>query len=159
MVYKRRPSRMERQALAAEPKPIVSSGRWLMKSEPKKYGWDDLVRDGRTNWDGVRNNQAALYLKAMKVGDQALFYHSNDGLEAVGIAEIVEESFTDPTDSSGRYVAVTVAPLKPLPKPVSLAAMKAEPRLAGMAMFRQFRLSVAPVTAEEWAVIMEMAGV
>jgi predicted RNA-binding protein with PUA-like domain len=144
--------------VSVPPKPFQSSGRWLMKSEPKKYGWDDLVRDGRTNWDGVRNNQAALYLKAMKLGDQGLFYHSNDGLEAVGIVEVVQESFPDPTDAAGRFVAVAVAPLKPLPRPVPLAAMKAEPRLAGMAMFRQFRLSVVPLTLAEWAVILEMTG-
>lgn len=143
--------------MSAPVKPIQSSGRWLMKSEPKKYGWDDLLRDGETNWDGVRNNQAALYLKAMKVGDQCLFYHSNDGLEAVGIAEVVRGSFPDPTDASGRFVAVAVAPLRALRKPVTLAAMKAEPGLAGMAMFRQFRLSVVPLTLQEWDLILGMA--
>lgn len=131
---------------------------WLIKSEPTKYSFDDLVRDGRTVWDGVRNNQAALYLKAMKVGDQALFYHSQVGLEVVGVAEVVTEAFFDPSDAAGRFVAVEVAPVRRLKAPVSLAAMKAEPRLAGMAMFRQFRLSVAPVTDGEWAVVMELAG-
>jgi predicted RNA-binding protein with PUA-like domain len=129
-----------------------------MKSEPAKYGFDDLVRDGSTVWDGVRNNQAALYLKAMKVGDRAFFYHSNLGLEVVGVAEISKESFIDPTDPAGRYVAVEIKPVRRLNTPVTLAQMKAEPRLAGMAMFRQFRLSVAPVTPEEWAVILELAG-
>jgi len=132
--------------------------RWLMKSEPVKYGFADLQRDGRTVWDGVRNNQAALYLKAMKVGDEFLFYHSNEGLAVVGIARIVKEAFLDPSDPAGRYVAVEVAPVRALKNPVTLAAMKAEPRLAGMAMFRQFRLSVAPVTDAEWAVVMELAG-
>jgi len=131
---------------------------WLIKSEPTKYSFDDLVRDGRTVWDGVRNNQAALYLKAMKVGDQALFYHSQVGLEVVGVAEVVTEAFFDPSDAAGRFVTVEVAPVRRLKAPVSLAAMKAEPRLAGMAMFRQFRLSVAPVTDGEWAVVMELAG-
>ena len=131
---------------------------WLIKSEPTKYSFDDLVRDGRTVWDGVRNNQAALYLKAMKVGDQALFYHSQVGLEVVGVAEVVTEAFFDPSDAAGRFVAVEVAPVRRLKAPVSLAAMKAEPRLAGMAMFRQFRLSVAPVTDGEWAAVMELAG-
>jgi predicted RNA-binding protein with PUA-like domain len=131
---------------------------WLMKSEPVKYSFDNLVRDGATAWDGVRNNQAALYLKAMKIGDRAFFYHSNEGLAVVGVAEISEEAFLDPSDPKGRFVAVEVKPVRLLKTPVTLAQMKAEPRLAGMAMFRQFRLSVAPVTDEEWAVILEMAG-
>ncbi len=131
---------------------------WLIKSEPTKYSFDDLVRDGSTVWDGVRNNQAALYLKAMKVGDQALFYHSQLGLEVVGIAEVSREAFPDASDAAGRFVAVEVKPVRKLAAPVSLAAMKADPRLAGMAMFRQFRLSVAPVTDAEWAVILELAG-
>ena len=131
---------------------------WLVKSEPAKYAFSDLERDGRTVWDGVRNNQAALYLKAMKVGDRAFFYHSNLGLEVVGVAEISKESFIDPTDPAGRYVAVEIKPVRRLNTPVTLAQMKAEPRLAGMAMFRQFRLSVSPVTPDEWAVILEMAG-
>lgn len=131
---------------------------WLIKSEPAKYGFDDLVRDGRTVWDGVRNNQAALYLKAMRVGDRAFFYHSNLGLAVVGVAEISKEAFLDPSDAAGRFVAVEVAPVRVLNAPVTLARMKADPRLAGMAMFRQFRLSVAPVTQEEWSVILEMAG-
>ncbi len=132
--------------------------RWLMKSEPVKYAFADLVRDGRTNWDGVRNNQAALYLKAMQVGDEFLFYHSNEGLAVVGIAKVAKQAFIDPTDPAGRYVAVEVAPVRELKNPVTLAQMKAEPRLAGMAMFRQFRLSVAPVTDVEWDVVMELAG-
>ncbi len=131
---------------------------WLMKSEPVKYGYEDLVRDGSTVWDGVRNNQAALYLKAMKVGDQAFFYHSNLGLAVVGIAEISREAFLDPSDAAGRFVAVEVKPARAFARPVTLAAMKAEPRLAGMAMFRQFRLSVTPITPGEWAIIHEMAG-
>ena len=131
---------------------------WLIKSEPWKYAYADLVRDGRTVWDGVRNHQAALYLKAMKIGDQAFFYHSQVGLEIVGIAEVVREAFLDPSDPAGRFVAVEVAPVRALTKAVTLTAMKANPALAGMAMFRQFRLSVAPVTPEEWAVIMGMSG-
>ncbi len=131
---------------------------WLIKSEPTKYSFDDLVRDGHTVWDGVRNNQAALYLKAMKIGDRALFYHSQLGLEVVGMAEVSKESFLDPSDPAGRFVAVEMSPVRTLASPVSLAAMKAEPRLAGMAMFRQFRLSVAPVTQDEWAAILDLAG-
>jgi len=131
---------------------------WLVKSEPAKYAFADLQRDGKTVWDGVRNNQAALYLKAMKLGDQALYYHSQEGLAVVGIAQVVKEAFLDPTDAAGRFVAVEFAPVRPLKRPVTLAEMKAEPALAGMAMFRQFRLSVAPVTDEEWEVILGMAG-
>ena len=131
---------------------------WLIKSEPSKYSFNDLVRDGRTVWDGVRNNQAALYLKAMKLGDLTFFYHSQVGLEVVGIARVSREAFPDPSDAAGRFVAVEVEPVRKLASPVSLAAMKADPRLAGMAVFRQFRLSVAPVTDEEWAVILELAG-
>ena len=131
---------------------------WLVKSEPAKYAFSDLQRAGSTVWDGVRNNQAALYLKAMKVGDQALYYHSQEGLAVVGIAEVSREAFIDPTDSAGRFVAVECKPVRPLSKPVSLGDMKANPALAGMAMFRQFRLSVSPVTPEEWAAIMKMAG-
>lgn len=132
---------------------------WLVKSEPFKYSWDQLVKDGETIWDGVRNNQAAIYLRTMKLGDELLFYHSNEGLAVVGIAEVTGEHFIDPSDPKGRFPAVKVGPKVAVPTPVTLAAMKAEPRLAGMAMFRQFRLSVAPVTDEEWAVVMEMAGV
>jgi predicted RNA-binding protein with PUA-like domain len=131
---------------------------WLVKSEPAKYAFSDLQRDGRTVWDGVRNNQAALYLKAMKLGDQALYYHSQEGLEVVGVAEVVREAFPDPTDPSGRFVAVEVAPVRSLPRPVTLAQMKANPALASMAMFRQFRLSVSPVQPAEWAAILAMAG-
>lgn len=131
---------------------------WLIKSEPAKYSFSDLVSDGRTVWDGVRNNQAAIYLRAMKVGDEALFYHSQTDLATVGVAKVVREAFLDPSDPAGRFVAVEVAPVRALANPVTLAAMKANPALAGMKMFRQFRLSVSPVTAEEWAVIIEMAG-
>jgi len=132
--------------------------RWLIKSEPFKYSFDDLVRDGETVWDGVRNNQAAIYLRSMKTGEELAFYHSNEGLAVVGIARVSGEHFIDPSDPKARFPAVKVAPVRALAAPVTLAAMKAEPRLAGMAMFRQFRLSVAPLTDEEWAVILELAA-
>jgi predicted RNA-binding protein with PUA-like domain len=132
--------------------------RWLVKSEPFKYSWDQLVKDGQTAWDGVRNNQAAIYLRSMNIGDELLFYHSNEGLAVVGIAQVVGEHFIDPTDPKGRFPAVLVGPKAPLPRPVTLAEMKAEPRLADMAMFRQFRLSVVPITDAEWDVIMKMAN-
>jgi predicted RNA-binding protein with PUA-like domain len=136
----------------------ANSSLWLVKSEPEKYAFSDLQRDGRTVWDGVRNNQAALYLKAMKVGDQALYYHSRTDLAVVGIASVVREAFIDPSDPAGRFVAVEVAPVRPLKRPVTLTEMKADPALAGMAMFRQFRLSVTPITPDEWAEVMRLAG-
>lgn len=130
---------------------------WLMKSEPSKYSWDDLIREGRTIWDGTRNHQVANYLREMALGDQILFYHSNEGLEAVGIMEVVALAHLDATDPTGKFYAVDVAPVRSLKKPVTLAAMKAEPALADMAMFRQFRLSVAPLGADHWAKILEMS--
>ena len=128
---------------------------WLMKSEPDSYSWDDLVRDGSTEWTGVKNAQAAINLRAMRVGDEALFYHSNVGLEAVGVMKITRAAAPDPTD--GKWVSVEVAPVRPLKQPVTLKAIKADPRLAEMKVVRQSRLSVSPVTDQEWAVVMEMA--
>ena len=132
---------------------------WLLKSEPFKYAWSRLIADGRTHWDGVRNYQAANNLKAMRLGDQAFFYHSNEGLEIVGVAEILREAYPDPSDESGRFVMVDVGPLFPVPRPVTLQAIKAEPRLADLALVRQSRLSVVPVSAAEWAILLDMAGV
>ena len=131
---------------------------WLVKSEPAKYAYADLERDGKTVWDGVRNNTAALHLKAMKIGDEVFFYHSNEGLDVVGIAKVVKESFIDPTDPSGRFVAVELAPVRPVKQPVTLAQMKANPKLSNMAMLRLFRISVSPVTDDEWTAILTMAG-
>lgn len=130
---------------------------WLMKSEPAKYSWDDLVRDGRTVWDGVRNHQVAIWLRSMKAGDRALFYHSVQDLAAVGIMEVVGEAHPDASDPTGRFVAVDVAPVKPLAKPVTLAAMKADASLADLPLFRQFRLSIVPLTPAHWATLMAMA--
>lgn len=131
---------------------------WLMKSEPDCFSWDDLVRQGKAEWDGVRNHAAQLNMKTMALGDRALFYHSNIGLEAVGIIEIVRTAAPDSTDETGRWMAVEVAPVKKLASPVSLKAIKADPALANMAMVRQSRLSVSPVTEPEYARILEMAG-
>ena len=136
----------------------MATSYWLMKTEPNKFSYDDLVRDGKTVWDGVRNNQAALYLKAMKVGDEAFFYHSQKGLAVVGIAKVTREAFLDPSDTAGRFVAVEVAPVRPLKRPVTLSEMKANPALAEMKMFRQFRLSVCPVEPAEWKAILAMGG-
>lgn len=131
---------------------------WLVKSEPNTYAYDDLVRDGKTVWDGVRNNAAALHLKAMKVGDEVLFYHSQEGKAVVGVAKVDREAFPDASDPSGRFVAVELAPVRALASPVPLADMKANPALSDMAMLRQSRLSVSPVSAEEWAAIQRMGG-
>ncbi|HZV56703.1 MAG TPA: EVE domain-containing protein [Sphingobium sp.] len=131
---------------------------WLMKSEPDCFSWDDLVRQGKAEWDGVRNHAAQLNMKAMALGDRALFYHSNIGLECVGIMEIVRTAEPDSTDDSGKWMAVMVAPVEKLARPVTLKAMKAEPALAGMAMIRQSRLSVSPVSEAEYARILEMAA-
>lgn len=128
---------------------------WLLKSEPDSYGWDDLVRDGRTEWDGVRNAAAAGHLRAMQPGDSVLFYHSGKDKAAVGIATITRAAKPDGDD--GRSVSVEIAPDRPLPRPVTLAAMKAEAKLAALAMLRQSRLSVSPVGEAEWAVLMAMA--
>lgn len=130
---------------------------WLMKSEPDVFGWDDLVRDGEGYWDGVRGHSAALNLKAMKPGDRALFYHSNIGLEAVGIMEITARPEIDRTDETGKWTAVRVKPVRALAKPVTLKAIKATPALAEMAVVKQSRLSVSPVTPDEWKTILAMA--
>jgi predicted RNA-binding protein with PUA-like domain len=131
---------------------------WLVKSEPNKYAFSDLVRDGKTVWDGVRNNAAALHLKAMKVGDEVLYYHSQEGLAVVGVAKVVKEAFPDVTDPAGRFVAVELAPVRELKRPVTLAEMKANPALSALEMIRQGRLSVSPVRPEEWKAILAMAG-
>ena len=136
----------------------MTMAHWLLKSEPFKYSWDQLVKDGRTPWDGVRNHQAAINLKAMAVGDAAFFYHSNEGKEIVGVAEIVRTAYPDPSDPAGRFVMVDVAPVKPVKRFVTLAEMKATDALADLALIRQSRLSVVPVSDEHWAIIMAMAG-
>jgi predicted RNA-binding protein with PUA-like domain len=132
---------------------------WLLKSEPSAYSWEQLVKDGRTEWSGVRNFQAAKNLKAMKTGDRAFFYHSGEEPQIVGIAEIVKDAYPDPSDKEGRFVMVDVKPVEPVKTPVSLAAIKAEKALADFALVRQSRLSVVPVSAEEWRLICKMAGV
>jgi predicted RNA-binding protein with PUA-like domain len=130
---------------------------WLMKSEPFKYGWDDLVAEGEGTWDGVRNHLAKNNLQAMKVGDQAFFYHSREGLEIVGIVEISVEGIPDPTDETGKWAAVKIKPVRRFDSPVSLKAIKATPELAECELVRLSRLSVAKITAQEWDVICAMA--
>lgn len=131
---------------------------WLMKSEPDAFSYDDLVKKGKAEWDGVRNHTAQINMKAMKKGDLAFFYHSNIGLEVVGIMEIVEEAAPDSTDDTGKWIAVHVAPREKLPRPVTLKAMKADPALSDMVMLRQSRLSVAPVSEAEFKHILKLAG-
>ena len=129
---------------------------WLMKSEPESYSWADLVRDGATNWDGVRNNAARLHLKAMKAGDEAFFYHSMSDKAVVGIMRVTRAA--EPDLKAPEWVTVRVEPVRPLPRPVTLAAIKAEPKLATMELIRQSRLSVAPVRDEEWDLILRLGG-
>jgi predicted RNA-binding protein with PUA-like domain len=131
---------------------------WLMKSEPDVYGWDDLVAEKEGTWDGVRNHTAAINLRTMKVGDEAFFYHSNIGLEVVGIITVSQEHFIDPTDEKMRFVAVKVKPVRKLANPVTLKAIKANPKLADMDLVRLSRLSVGKVTPAEWKEILKMAG-
>jgi len=130
---------------------------WLIKSEPFKYSWDQFVKDKQTFWDGVRNYQARNNLRAMKKGDLALWYHSNEGLEIVGIAKVVTEAYQDPTTEETAWVVVDFIPVKKLKKPVSLATVKADKRLANMALVKAQRLSVQPVTDAEWDIIMELS--
>jgi predicted RNA-binding protein with PUA-like domain len=129
---------------------------WLVKSEPGTYGWDKFVADKQTTWDGVRNFAARNNLKSMKKGDEVLFYHSNEGMEVVGIAKVVKEAYQDPTTDDTKWVVVDLKPVRKLKKPVALTTIKNDERLQDMALVRLGRLSVQPVTAEEWKVIMEL---
>lgn len=131
---------------------------WLMKSEPDVYSWDDLVAEGEGTWDGVRNYTARLNLRAMQKGDEVFFYHSNIGLEIVGIARISKEGFQDPSDDTGRWTAVGVKPVKKLARPVTLKEIKADPALAEMELLTKFRLSVSAVSEAEWNYILTLAG-
>ncbi len=131
---------------------------WLVKSEPFVWSWDQQVKKGIEGWNGVRNYQAANNLRAMKKGDEAFFYHSNEGKEIVGIVTIVRESYPDPTDEKGKFVMVDVKADRAMPKPVTLAAIKDTPALQDMALVKQSRLSVSPVTAAEWKIICKMGG-
>ena len=129
---------------------------WLLKGEASCYGWADLVRDGGTEWDGIRNAAAAKNLRAMAVGDEALLYHSGPDKAAVGVVRVARAARPDGDD--GCWVSVRIEPMRALPRPVTLAAMKAEPALAAMPMIRQSRLSVSPVSDAEWATILRLAG-
>ena len=131
---------------------------WLVKSEPSAYSWDDLIKEKQTCWSGARNYAARIHLKAMKKGEEVLFYHSNEGTEIVGIAKVAKEFYHDPTTDDEAWVAVDLKTYKKLKKPVTLSQVKADKRLVEMALVRLGRLSVQPVTDEEWKIIMEMAG-
>ncbi|WP_043360573.1 EVE domain-containing protein [Belnapia sp. F-4-1] len=132
---------------------------WLVKSEPDAFSWDQQVAHGVEPWTGVRNALAANNLRAMRIGDRAFFYHSNIGKEIVGIVEVVREAYPDPTDETGRWVCVDMKAAEPVPKPVTLAAIKAAPELAELALVRQSRLSVMPVSGPHWAILCRMGGV
>ncbi|HEY8161513.1 MAG: EVE domain-containing protein [Methylocystis sp.] len=133
---------------------------WLLKSEPSTWSWDQQVEAGAkgTFWNGVRNHLAKKHLMAMRKGERAFFYHSNEERAIVGVVEIIKEYYPDHTDETGRFGMVDVKAAKPLKKPVTLAQIKAEPRLADMVLVNNSRLSVQPVTDAEWAVVLEMAG-
>lgn len=131
---------------------------WLMKSEPDVYSWDDLVAEGEGTWDGVRNYTARNNMRAMQPGDWVFFYHSNIGLEIVGIAEITQSNIPDPTDDTGRWSAVKLKPVRKLARTVTLKEIKADPALADMELLTKFRLSVSGVKAAEWDYILKLAG-
>ncbi len=132
---------------------------WLVKSEPFKYSWEQFRKDKRTFWDGVRNYQARNNLQAMEKGDQVLFYHSNEGLAVVGIAEVVKTAYQDPTTEDDRWVVVDLKPVRNVPSPVTLAEMKATAGLEQLSLIRQSRLSVCPVTEKEYRIILKMGGI
>lgn len=131
---------------------------WLVKSEPSVYSWDQLVKEKQTCWSGIRNYAARLHLRNMKRGDEVFFYHSNEGTDIVGIAQVVREAYPDPTTSDERWVAVDIKALRKLKKPVPLELIKKDKRLSNMALVRIGRLSVQPVSAEEWRVVMELSA-
>ena len=136
---------------------IKSCNYWLLKSEPDVYGWDDLLAEREGTWDGVRNYTARIHLRAMAEGDQAFFYHSNTGVEIVGIIEISQAGFQDPTDETGRWTSVKVKPVRKLARTITLKEIKADPALADMDLLTKFRLSVSPVKPDEWAHILALS--
>ena len=133
---------------------------WLFKSEPSSWSWHEQVAAGAagTPWTGIRNHSAKLHLQAMKVGDRGFFYHSNEGKAVVGIVEVIQPYYPDHTDASGRFGMVDLKAVEPLPEPVTLEAIKAQPELADMVLIKNSRLSVQPVTAEEWRVVRRLGG-
>jgi len=132
---------------------------WLVKSEPDTWSWEQHVKKGNDVWTGVRNHQAKVHLQTMKKGDRVFYYHSNEGKEIVGVSEVVKEAYIDPTDKTNAFVAVELKAVAPLKTPISLAAIKADKKLAEMVLVKNSRLSVQPVTAAEWAHIAKLGGV
>jgi predicted RNA-binding protein with PUA-like domain len=132
---------------------------WLVKSEPSTYAWDRLVKEKRARWDGVRNHQAAANLKAMKKGDRVFFYHSNEGLEIVGIAEVAKTAYPDPSDKTGKFVMIDLVPVEPFKTPVTLAQIKDNDQLNHIALVKNSRLSVQPVDAAAFKLICKLGGV
>ncbi|MCC7049538.1 MAG: EVE domain-containing protein [Alphaproteobacteria bacterium] len=132
---------------------------WLVKTEPDAWSWDRQVKGGRTNWDGVRNHQAANNLKAMKKGDLAFFYHSGEQRQVVGVVRVAGEHRPDPKDATGKFVMVEMETVAPVKTPVTLAQIKAEPRLADMVLVKNSRLSVQPVNAAQWKLVCQMGGI
>jgi predicted RNA-binding protein with PUA-like domain len=136
---------------------IIIMAYWLVKSEPSVYGWDQFEKEGETVWSGIRNYAARLHLNSMKKGDEVFYYHSNEGLDIVGIAKVIRESFHDPTTDDERWVAVELKAMKKLASPVSLETIKKEKKLANMALIKISRLSVQPVTETEWKTVLELS--
>lgn len=132
---------------------------WLLKSEPSSYSWNQLIADGQTHWDGVRNAQALNNLRAMKLGDRAFFYHSNEGKEIVGVVEVIKTFYPDAADKTGKLGMVDIKPVMPIAVPVGLPAMKANSELSGLSLLKQSRLSVCPVNDSEWSTLCKMAGI
>lgn len=130
---------------------------WLVKSEPFKYSWDDFVKEGKSVWDGVRNYQARNNMKEMKKGDWVFFYHSNEGMEVIGLAEVKKEYFQDPTTEDPRWVVVEIVPIKKFNKTVTLKMIKSDERLTNLALVKQSRLSVTPVGKQEFDIILSLA--
>lgn len=131
---------------------------WLIKSEPNKYSWQQFLKDKKTFWDGVRNYAARNNLRAMKKGDEVLFYHSNQGMEIVGVAMVVKEAYRDPTTEDKNWVVVDLKPVKSLEKPVTLVQIKSDPKIENMELVKNSRLSVQKVTPDEWKLVMKMSG-
>lgn len=156
----KKPAPKKAAAKAAKPAPIVSTGYWLLKSEPDAFAWDQLVARGAEGepWTGVRNFLARNNMKAMKVGDLGFFYHSNIGKEVVGVLRVIAPAHSDPSDDTGTWECVDVEAVTPAPRPVPLTEIKTNPRLAEMALVKTSRLSVQPVTAAEWTEVCRMAG-
>ncbi len=153
-----KPAAKKRSSKKRSARKSETSGLWLVKQEPETYSWDDFVRDGRTDWTGVRNFQARNNLRQMKAGDRVLFYHSGTGKCVVGIAEVAKAAYPDPTAGDPQWVAVDIKPVKPLNEPVPLAAIRYHAKLSNLPLIRQSQLSVMPLTKEEFETIMAMGA-